>query len=107
MLTALALRTAEKETLRDEALKGIRWTGDWCLIAQDDQSIFNSRKLAIIHFKPGTISIPLAHHPGKITRENINGHFLFTDWKWENGMLRLNISQILFEHTGGFLVESK
>ena len=107
LLTALALREAGKETIDDESLKGARWTGDWCLIAQDDQYVFSSYQLAIIPFTAGSISIPLAKRPLNIIRENSSGQFIFTNWKWEQGELSFQVSQSLFEHTSGFLIESK
>lgn len=107
LLTALALRETSKETAHDGLLSGTHWTGDWCLISQDDQSVFSSKKLAIIPFTAGMIRIPLANKPLKITRENSSGIFSFSNWKWEAGTLSLEVSQSLFEQSSGFLVEAK
>jgi hypothetical protein len=105
ILTALVLRSEEKEKITDPRVNNIRWEGRWALISQDERDIFSSAKLAVIPFESGTISIPLVKKPGSVKRENILKTELFTDWKWNGKSLIIKVDQKMFENTAGFLIE--
>ncbi|HMH32694.1 MAG TPA: hypothetical protein VK543_06670, partial [Puia sp.] len=107
VLSALALREEERESIKDSILLKASWSGDWCLIAQDNQDVMSSRRLAIIPFSPGKISIPFWKRPKKITRENVDGPLPFTDWTWKRGVLSLSIPAAIFAKTGAVVVEAE
>lgn len=56
-ITALALRQASGDETAFPQLPGIRFTGEWALIAQGDEDIARCAKLACIPFAPGTLTV--------------------------------------------------
>ncbi len=76
-ITALALRQASGDEMAYPQLSGIRFTGDWALIAQDNEDIWHCSKLACIPFAPGTLTfegafgavIEFRHHEERETSQ--------------------------------------
>lgn len=100
ILTALVLREPSPPPLA-----GIRWSGAWGLISQDDRDITVSRKLALIPFSAGRLSLPLPHKPGRVMRMNIHGTSAYNSWSWENGLLTITVTTAALKDIAGFLVE--
>jgi len=105
ILTALVLRTDNKEKITDLRLSKMIWTSSWALISQDDRNIFSSQKLALIPFGSGSISIALDKKPLSVIRKNIEKSEPYHDWQWNQGMFTITINQELFENTAGFIIE--
>lgn len=92
-LTALALR--ESLTPFDKSLiRNIRWHGRWALIAQDDASIFDAKKLALIPFGEGFLDMPIARRPIKVVAVVNKKEIPFMGWAWKNGRLTINIASV-------------
>jgi hypothetical protein len=105
-LTALALREPSPVALAAPELGGLSWTGRWILIAQDDCSIFDSRRLAIIALAPGTLRLPRAEAPHAVKQVWAHHESDHAGWRWANGMFELTTTQsALAEPMLGFLVE--
>jgi len=106
MLTALALRAPPSSESQDtQATAGMRWSGRWALITQDNADIRQSTHLAIIPFDAGFISLPYPVKPSRITILSLDGEFIFKDWRWINGSVELKINQSQLSTIAGFLVE--
>ncbi|GLX65789.1 hypothetical protein MU1_01330 [Paenibacillus glycanilyticus] len=56
-ITALALRHHSGDEMVFPQLSGIRFTGEWALIAQDNEDIRQCSELACIPFTPGVLTI--------------------------------------------------
>lgn len=104
MLTALVLRDEQKESLTDERISNIDWTGKWALIAQDLADIFSSKQLAIIPFDAGKMAIPLAKKPRRISSLSLTNETDFSDWQWIDGKLVISVNQAKLDDSCGFLV---
>lgn len=88
-------------------IQRLRWRGRWALISQDDQDVFSTTALAIIPFDSGALSVPLLHKPIEITRLNRKEEKLFHQWKWDQGLLFIEVSDSLLHHTAGFLIKTR
>jgi len=98
VLTALALREENSQTLDKKELQNIDFEGDWALIAQDNQSIYETKKLALIPFKKGFIKIALEQKPNEIKA-------VYQDksekkaFEWQDGFLTLTVEDQEVENT--------
>jgi len=90
-LTAVALRARKPEGPDAEPLRGMRWEGRWALIAQDDDSIFASGKLACIPFEAGFLEVPLDSRPDRVLAVRGGREEAVNDWSFGDGKLRLEV----------------
>lgn len=103
-LTALALRDSAGLSDRS-AIRNIRWQGRWAIISQDEQSIFETGKLALVPFDGGFVEIPLAKRPAKVVAVLNKAEKPFASWEWKNGTLKINGASLREEPgLNGFLV---
>jgi hypothetical protein len=103
-LTALALRESNIEFDRS-AIKNISWKGKWAIISQDDQSIFESKKVALVPFEGGWIEIPFAKKPVKVVVVSNSKEVPAKSWKWANSRLRIDVAeQSPDQARNGFLI---
>lgn len=56
-VTAAALRGGADSMTSYPALPGIRFSGHWAIISQDNRDVYETKRLACIPFSPGTIEI--------------------------------------------------
>jgi hypothetical protein len=106
-LTALALREPSPRALAAPELRGLRWTGRWILLAQDDRSIFDSRSLALIPLTIGTLSLPRATAPRAVRQVFAYSERDHSAWQWKNGLLEITASGAnAGEPTLGLIVEA-
>ena len=103
-LTALTLRDREKQTLDPAEIENLDFSGDWSLISQDDHSVWQSKKLAIIPFGTGYLKFPASQPPKEISRVYRNKEEK-TDFRWKDGQLIIEVPESLPE-TGllGFIL---
>lgn len=104
-LTALTLRGALADPGR--STEGIRWSGDWGIIAQDDADIEDSRSLVLIPFTPGRLSLPMARRPTTIQQMSPSRRINLRGWTWLNNRLIITVTDAMLRQTAGFLVSSK
>lgn len=90
-VTAVALRSQKPQGSDAAPLRGMRWEGRWALIAQDDESIFASRKLACIPFDAGVIEVPLESRPTRVLAVRAGDEVEATGWTYADGKLRLAV----------------
>ncbi len=102
ILTALVLRPAEEKITDDRAAK-IKWSGRWALIAQDEQDIFSSHKLAMIPFDSGYIVMPLTAKPNRISALSQSGYEEYKNWEWSDNMLTIRVNDVT--DIAGLLIE--
>jgi len=89
ILTALALRQDNIETLDNTPINGITFTGEWALISRDTRSIFDTDTLAIIPFEHGTINFPVTRRPAQIMQVFIDREVEYANWSFQNNVLKL------------------
>ena len=92
-LTALALRESPI-SFDKSVIKNMKWQGRWALISQDEQSIFETKKLAVIPFDGGYVELPLAKKPVKVLAVLNKREKPFSAWKWKNGTLTINAGNL-------------
>ena len=92
-LTALVLRD-RSVSVDKSVLRNTRWQGRWALIAQDDESIFDSSKLALVPFDGGFLDIPSLKRPAKVVVVINQKEVRFTNWVWTNGRLTINAGRL-------------
>ena len=102
-LTALVLRGKKEQGY--DALNSYEWSGRWAIISQDDKSIGESSKIAVVPFDEGSLSIKLKSKPKKVTSVGINSQQEKNDLTWNNGVLKLEISDNDLNNTAGYLIE--
>ena len=103
LLTALVLRGKKEQGY--EVLNSYEWTGRWVIISQDDRSVSESSKIAVVPFDEGSLTMKLKSKPEKITSFGIDSQQEKKDWKWNNGELKLAVSNNELNNTAGFLIE--
>ena len=103
-LSALVLRGKKEQGY--EVLNAYEWSGRWAIISQDDKDIKESTKIAVVPFDEGYITIKMKEKPSKITTIGLNSQVEKKDWIWENGELKIQISENELNATAGFLIES-
>lgn len=92
-LTALALR--ESPVPFDRSLiKNIRFQGRWAIISQDDQSIFDAKKVALIPVDGGFVEIPFDKAPSKVVAVFNKAEKPFKTWEWKTGKLKINAQSL-------------
>jgi len=109
-LTALALRSCNRETLNGALPAAWQWTGRWALIAQDQHDIGTSEKLAVIPFDAQThLSFPLKNKPASVMKVSWQSSVPYTAWTWNNGVLTLTFEEkeASLESTAGFLISTR
>ena len=79
--------------------------GTLAIISQDDKDIKESTKIAVVPFDEGYISIKLKSKPNKITTVGLNSQQEYKDWTWNNGELKIQISENELNATAGFLID--
>lgn len=92
VLTALALREENNQSLDHSEINGLDFTGKWALISQNDQSVFEADKVAVVPFGKGQISIPLNNRPKRITVEYEN-QSEDKQFRWENDIVILEVKE--------------
>ena len=102
-LTALVLR-GEKEPGYQE-LAPFEWKGRWAIIAQDDKSVAESSKLAVVPFDEGQISIKASSKPKKILVVGLSSENESRDWTWEQGFIKIKITNENLSTIAGFLID--
>jgi hypothetical protein len=103
-LTALALRDSTGLTDRS-AIRNMAWQGRWAIISQDEQSIFEARKVALIPFDGGFVEMPWTKAPAKVVMVSNKAEKPFTSWQWKDGKLKINAEGLLHDPwLNGFVV---
>ena len=102
-LTALVLRGKKEQGY--EVLNPYEWSGRWAILSQDDKSIGESSKIAVIPFDEGSLSMKLKSKPKKVLSVGVNTQQEKKDWTWNNGELKLAISGNDLINVAGFLIE--
>ena len=102
-LTALVLR--DKKEQGYEYLNSYEWTGRWAIISQDDMSISESSVIAVVPFDEGSLSMKLKSKPKIILSVGINLQQEKKDWTWENGELKLTITNNELNNIAGFIIK--
>lgn len=107
VITALALREEGKETLQNKDIGNLQFSGNWALISQDKQSIFNTARLACIPFcQEATINIPLKEKPVKVKGVWMNREREISDWQYSGHKLAINTAKVdEWDTFIGFIVE--
>jgi hypothetical protein len=90
-LTAVALRDQEP-SIRLDALGNMRWRGSWALIAQDDEDIFDSRRLACLPIEGAELVLPRSSQPIRVVAVTTSGEKPWSTWTWTGGTLTLNVA---------------
>jgi hypothetical protein len=104
-LTALTLREKDKQLVSGNALGGIAWRGNWAIIAQDDQDIFQSRRLACIPVDGTFLELPRRSRPQRIIGVKSNAEGVWSAWDWADSKLRISVEQDDAELLGIVVVE--
>jgi hypothetical protein len=103
-LTALALRDSTGLTDRS-AIRNVAWQGRWAIISQDEQSIFEAGKVALIPFDGGFVEMPWTKAPAKVVMVSNKVEKPFTSWQWKDGKLKINAEGLLHDPwLNGFVV---
>ncbi|PWT96443.1 MAG: hypothetical protein C5B52_15820 [Bacteroidetes bacterium] len=105
-LTALSLReTGERKGI--PLLEKTKWKGRWSILSQDSLNIFSSRKLAVIPFDGGYLSIQRVRKPVSVKAIFLNDRqAVFTNWNWSKGIFTIYSPRNKeFETLMGFIVE--
>lgn len=92
-LTALALRDSSIPFDRS-LIRNSQWQGRWALIAQDDEAVFDTSKLALIPFDGGFVDIASPKRPAKVVAVINQKEVQFTGWAWKNGRLTINAGSV-------------
>lgn len=109
-LTALALREKQNLSQDENVLSAFQWSGHWALIAQDDQSIFQTRQLACIPLSDTAthLNLPSEQAPADVLLVFSKHEQSFEHWTWVNGGLQLDLPEAIMEQgLLGLLIVSK
>ncbi len=94
-LAALALRDGAFEGVSLSEWPDLKWGGNWALISQQNESIFNTEELACIPLEGTILSFNRAHPPKAVTMlietEKGDVELPCDFWKWHDGVFTLNI----------------
>ncbi len=104
-LTALTLRDEKKERIPRDTLKGVRWSGNWGLISQDDQDIFSSRQLACIPIDAAYLELPRQKRPSQVLSVTSLSTHDWSNWSWSKGSLTLRAEDITDDILGFLILE--
>jgi hypothetical protein len=102
-LTALVLRGKKPDA--SEIVQSYEWDGRWAIISQDNQSINESSKIAIVPFDAGKIALKTASKPRKALAIGLKGESPANNWTWEQGVLVITINEEQLNHTAGYQIE--
>jgi hypothetical protein len=92
-LTALVLREQDKHLVPRGVLRGTTWHGNWALIAQDDEEIFQSRRLACLHVDGTFLELPRRSRPQRLIAVKSTSEEPWGAWDWAGGKLRISVEQ--------------
>jgi hypothetical protein len=87
-------------------LKGMTWKGSWALIAQDDEEIFRSRRLACLPVSGSELQIPRASRPQHVIAVAPTAEADWSEWEWATGMLTLRANNRPEDLLGFLIVAS-
>ena len=89
-LTALALRPEgmEENEMDVPGLGKVHWQGRWAIIAQDNEGLTASRRLACIPFDGGSLRLPRSSAPARVMAVGKREHLL-TSWSWHEPILEV------------------
>jgi hypothetical protein len=89
-LTALALRPdgAGENKINVPGLGEVRWQGRWAIIAQDDDGLAASHRLACIPFDGGFVQLPRTTAPLRVMAVE-KGEYSLTSWSWHAATLEV------------------
>jgi len=72
----------------------VKWTGRWAVISQDERSIFETGRLALIPFEAGAIELPYAAEPREVRVVSRGGETLLKTWRWEGERLGIELAEL-------------
>ncbi|MGB8356273.1 MAG: hypothetical protein WCD79_20410 [Chthoniobacteraceae bacterium] len=72
----------------------VKWSGRWAIISQDERSIFETGRLALIPFEAGAIEIPYVVEPREVRIVAREGETMLKTWRWENGRLGIELPEL-------------
>jgi hypothetical protein len=89
-LTALVLRpeVAGENEIEVPGLGKVHWQGRWAIIAQDDETLAASHRLACIPFDGGSLRLPRPSAPARVMAADKNESPL-TTWSWRDSILEV------------------
>jgi hypothetical protein len=89
-LTALVLRPegAGENEMDVPGLGKVHWQGRWAIIAQDDETLAASHRLACIPFEGGILRLPRPSAPARVMAVE-KGEHLLTSWSWHESTLEV------------------
>jgi hypothetical protein len=90
-----------------ETLEPFEWAGRWAIVAQDDRAISESATVAIVPFDAGHISMTTRTKPRSVRSVGLTGEQEAQGWTWNNGQLKISISENQLNDIAGFLVNYK
>lgn len=106
-VTALALRQPTEVAQGAPEMRGMTWRGKWILLAQDEGSVFDARRIALIPIGPGLIELPRERAPSRVLILQESGEKRAFDWRWLDGRLQLSVGENFPAATAlGLLVEN-
>lgn len=94
-LTALALREPSVGVLADPALRGLKWSGRWILLAQGEAGIFDAAATALIPLDAGFLALPRSSPPTAVRVVRADRDDPFDDWSWSDGKVHVMVSRKL------------
>jgi hypothetical protein len=92
-LTALVLREQDKHLVPKDVLRGTTWHGNWALIAQDDEAIFQSRRLACLPVDGTFLELPQHARPQRVIGVKSDSEEDWSTWNWTGGKLQISVKQ--------------
>ncbi|MGO8787739.1 MAG: hypothetical protein ACLQVL_10215 [Terriglobia bacterium] len=89
-LTVLVLRPsgADENVMDVPGLGEVHWQGRWAIVAQDNESLADSRRLACIPFDGGSLRLPRACAPTRVVAVDIREE-PFRSWSWHDSILEV------------------
>ena len=103
-LTALVLREKDKHQLPANTLNRMTWQGCWAIIAQDDEDIFKSRRLACLPVGGTALQIPRPSRPDRVVAVSRSSEAAWPDWTWSGGMLSLHFENSVDQLLGLLII---
>jgi hypothetical protein len=103
-ITALILRQVAADSTI--TIEGIHWSGDWALIAQDDNDVRHSHRLALIPFDAGKIVLPFGKKPTSVQQYTTTAALPYSNWNWSNGQMAISVTKPMLDKMTGFLILS-
>ena len=90
VLTALALRAVSPEAMAEPLLEGLRWDGQWAVIAQGSGSIFTAAT-AVVPLSAGRLALPRRSKPARVLVSRVAQPDTEADWRWAEGNVHLAV----------------